>query len=180
MEEVDTAVTVAPPIAPKENSKNSNWEQRFMQVVWAKSGGFPWWPSYVIDPKRLSSSEEGFAKAQKLVGKQYVVLFYADKTLGFISPKDLKPFNEETLATYSTQKIANRYKTLFPLAIEQALADSKLEPADRLSWYFVSTFVPPEPADDAEEASYFDESEAASLGFDFDEEDELPISKVCF
>lgn len=161
-------------------SKSSAWEGRYKEVVWAKSGSFPWWPSYVFDPHQLKQSEEGYAKAHRLIGKQYVVLFYADRTLGFISPKDIKPFNEQTVETYSGQKISNKYKAQFPKAIAEAMEDYKRSPEDRLEWYFEAekeTAASADDFDDNEEASYFEEDDAAaaSLGFEFDEKEEALI-----
>lgn len=142
-----------------DKKKLANWNDRFKEIVWAKSGSFPWWPSYVIDPRRLSPAEEGYDKAQKCIGKKYVVLFYADKTLGFVSPNEMRPFNDESLAEYCKQKIPNKYKNLFPQAVEEATADYHLAPDDRLSWYFVNSlppFVKGVDYDDNEEASYFE------------------------
>lgn len=161
-------------------SKSSAWEERYKEVVWAKSGSFPWWPSYIFDPQQLSQSEQGYEKAQRLIGKQYVVLFFADRTLGFISPKDIKPFNEQTIKTYSGQKISNKYKAQFPKAIAEAKEDYKLSPDDRLQWYFEAQkedTVVADEFDDNEEASYFEEDDAAaaSLGFEFDEKEEALI-----
>lgn len=162
---------------------SGKWEDRFQEVVWAKSGSFPWWPSYVIDPALLSTAEEGYNKAHKLIGKQYVVLFYADRTLGFISPKDMKPFNEQTLETYSAQKVSNKYKLIFPKAIEEASADFKLNPVDRLAWYFANVAPPPpvtaDDFDDNEEASYFEEDPEASVSLGFDLNDkEIALLQV--
>jgi hypothetical protein len=140
-----------------EKIKKGNWNDLFKEIVWAKSGSFPWWPSYVIDPAQLSPAEEGYDKAHKRIGKQYVVLFYADRTLGFISPKDMKPFNDETVAIYRKQKVPNKYKSIFPQAVEEALADSQQSPDDRLSWYFVNSvqpFVKGVDFEDNEVASY--------------------------
>lgn len=168
--------------ANTSTGNNNRWEDRYMQVVWAKSGSFPWWPSYVMDPTRLSPSEEGFNKAQQTKGKQYVVLFYADKTLGFIYPKDMKVFNDETLETYRSQKVSNKYKAAFPMAVEEALADSKLDPNDRLSWYFQKYKEPIVAVEyaDKRDASYFGEENrgASDLGFDFINENELEFLKV--
>lgn len=166
--------------ATETASKSSAWEERYKEVVWAKSGSFPWWPSYIFDPKELSQSEQGYEKAQRLIGKQYVVLFFADRTLGFISPKDIKPFNDQTIQTYSGQKISNKYKAQFPKAIAEAKEDYKLSPDDRLQWYFEAQkedAVVADDFDDNEEASYFEEDDAAaaSLGFEFDEKEEALI-----
>lgn len=170
--------------ATATTSKSSAWEDRYKEVVWAKSGSFPWWPSYIFDPKQLSQSEEGYAKAQKLIGKQYVVLFYVDRTLGFVGPKDIKPFNEQTIETYSGQKISKKYKAQFPKAIAAAKEDYILSADDRLQWYFEAQkeeSVVPDEFDDNEEASYFEEDDAAaaSLGFEFDEKEEALIKVKC-
>jgi len=112
------------------------WKDRYAEVVWAKCGSYPWWPSYVFDPDLLSPGEESYEQAHKIIGKSYVVLFYADRTLGFAIPKNMKPFNEENNAIYSKQKVGKKYEAKFIEAMRDAHLDVVKTKEDRLNWYF--------------------------------------------
>ena len=53
----------------------------FGEVVWAKSGSCPWWPSYVYDPATLPRNlKAAVQKARKIVeasnGKKHLVYFF--------------------------------------------------------------------------------------------------------
>lgn len=93
----------------------------------------------MYDPEKLptTSGKEVKGKAPKLVGKQYVVYFYADSTFGFVTPKQIRPFNEETVQQFATgQKVGKKYQDCFVKAVALAEQESKLPPAERVSWHY--------------------------------------------
>lgn len=112
-----------------------SWESRYGEVVWSKFGSFPWWPSCILDPKKVLSRDACKGQAVSSTGKTYTVYFYGDGTLGFITPSNLKPFNEENTNKFRNQKLPKAYLTLFPEAIARANAEILLEKEQRLAWY---------------------------------------------
>lgn len=144
------------------------WEDRYQDVVWARFGTFPFWPSYIFDPKLVSKKEPEYDRAQKMIGSKYFVLFYADNTLGFISPKDIRPFDEETTATFAKQKMNRKDALKLPLAIEEARKEILLTKDRRLRWYFDKYNISmdgskPEEDDDPDQISGLDEQESQEV-----------------
>jgi hypothetical protein len=121
-----------------EKMSNEEWNKLYGEVVWAKFGSFPWWPSFIYDPAKLPTicSKDVRDKAVKLHMKQYVVYFYADATFGFASAKLVKPFNEETTAQFKGQKIVKGYQDSYAKAIELANEQIKLPASERVSWHY--------------------------------------------
>lgn len=126
-------------LIPEPMAEEGSWASRYSDVVWAKFQGFPWWPSFVYDPEKLptTSGKEVKDKAPKLVGKQYVVYFYADGTFGFVTPKQIRSFNEETVKQLATgQKIGKKYQDHFTKAVELAKQELELPASERMSWHY--------------------------------------------
>jgi hypothetical protein len=120
------------------------WTKLYGEVVWAKSGSYPWWPSYVFDPDLILHTEkdrEARQKGKSSIGKQYVVLFYADNTFGFIPAKNIKPFECADKASMLKQTIGKRYQDNFQKAVQIAQDDLSLEVSKRLSWYLAFSEV---------------------------------------
>lgn len=115
---------------------DESWTSKYGSVVWAKFKTFPWWPAFVIDPQDLAPTEESYKSAQKLIGKQYCVVFYGDHTTGMIKPEFVKEFNEESEKECLKQKLSARYQKMIVDAIEEAKADIAMPKEKRFSWYF--------------------------------------------
>jgi hypothetical protein len=114
------------------------WSKLYGEVVWAKFGPFPWWPSFIYDPSKLPTTcpNEIREKALKVHLKQYVIYFYADSTWGYAPPKSVKVFSEETTAQFRGQKIAKGYQDNFVKAIDLAGEQIKLPVSERMSWHY--------------------------------------------
>jgi hypothetical protein len=139
--------------------EEENWSSKYGEVVWAKFQGFPWWPSYIYDPDKLptTAGKEVKDKAPKLVGKQYVIYFYADGTFGFVTSKQIRPFNEETAKQFSTgQKVGKRYEESFQKAVALAEEQVKLPVAERVSWHYSNS------PDESEEDSAAEEEQSST------------------
>jgi hypothetical protein len=114
------------------------WTKLYGEVVWAKSGSYPWWPSYVIDPDLISHTNkdrDARERGNYSVGKLYVVIFYADNSFGFISAKNIKLFECSDKESMLNQSIGKMNQEKFRKAIEIAHGEVSLEVSKRLSWY---------------------------------------------
>uniref|UniRef100_A0AAV1T8L3 PWWP domain-containing protein n=1 Tax=Peronospora matthiolae TaxID=2874970 RepID=A0AAV1T8L3_9STRA len=56
---------------------------RFGQIVWAKMGGYPYWPCIITDPRLLSSKLQ--ETAVKVLETKYLVFFYVSKNFAPVS-----------------------------------------------------------------------------------------------
>lgn len=121
-----------------KDASNDSWSARYRDVVWVKFDKSTWWPSYVYDPKLIWSSHSiSRAKvlAEQAKGK-YTVYYYGDRSFGFISAKDMKPYNESTKRELAHQKIGKRYEDSYANSIQEADQDILLDKNDRLKAYF--------------------------------------------
>lgn len=120
--------------------EDQEWSKLYGEVVWAKFQKFPWWPSYIYDPEKLptTSGRNVIAQAQKMVGKQYVIYFYADGNFGFVTPKSVRPYNDETCAQFSGQKVGKKYEDSFEKAIALGKEEVLRPVAERVSWHYVA------------------------------------------
>ena len=118
-----------------------NWSEKYGEVVWAKYDSYQWWPSFIYDPDKLPTNcvEDVKINAFKHLSKKYVVYFYGDTNYGFISLKNIKPYNETTKAQFSKQVIKKKsYQVSFLHAINLADREVVLEKHDRVSWHYVA------------------------------------------
>lgn len=122
-------------------STADNWREKYGEVVWARFGSYPWWPSFIYDPEKLPTTSEEKVKIQafKSIGKRYVVYFYGDTSYGFIDLANIKPYNESTKAQFSKQVMKNKkYQASFPNAMILADREVVLDKKDRISWHYVA------------------------------------------
>lgn len=158
---------------------SADWQSRYGEVVWSKFGSFPWWPSYILDPQKVLSREACKGQAVSSAGKTYTVYFYGDGTLGFITPSNLKPYDEENKAKFAKQKLPKAYLTLFPEAMLIADAEILREKEQRLAWYREEDEVIEEDVDEGDdnhEESKNNEEGEESEGKE--EEEEAPVTPV--
>eukprot|EP01039_Chlorochromonas_danica_P004625 gene4625-5067_t len=117
----------------KKDFNLSQWESRYGEIVFAKSGTFPWWPSCIVDPRRLREKRAVIAKGVNHIGRLYTVYYYADNTVGFVGEKSLRVYDEQSKQQLSGQSLGD-YANLYPEAIARADADLLLEARERVAW----------------------------------------------
>lgn len=129
---------------------SEEWTSCYGDVVWAKYNSFPWWPCIVYDPAKLPSSSDRVVrdKARKLVGKQHVVYFFADKNYGFCLPKFIQPYSGETKEKHASETVSKKYQESFAQAIVMADEQSALPKQERLSWHYTASSKEDPPAEE--------------------------------
>ncbi|CEG48430.1 Transcription elongation factor S-II, central domain [Plasmopara halstedii] len=65
---------------------------RFGQIVWAKMGGYPFWPCIITDPRLLPKKLQ--ETALKTLGTKYLVFFYVSNNFAPISFKKIVPWDD--------------------------------------------------------------------------------------
>jgi hypothetical protein len=115
---------------------DSDWKQKYGDVVWAKAKSFSWWPCYIYDPLELPplADKSVQKRAIDFTGNQYSIYYYGDGNFGFAKPSNIKPFNTENTAEYAKQTISKKYQHSFQLSIPLAHAELMLSKNERVSW----------------------------------------------
>lgn len=117
------------------SSANTNWEDMYGEVVWAKFG--TWWPTYIYDPSKMPSNAPEQIKntAEKKIGKSYVAFFFGSNEYAFVAKSSVVPYLENRDKYSSSQKMAGKYLKLFPSALEIADQEVVLPKEQRLMWH---------------------------------------------
>ncbi|KAG7379605.1 hypothetical protein PHYPSEUDO_008356 [Phytophthora pseudosyringae] len=68
---------------------------RFGQIVWAKMGGYPYWPCIITDPRLLPRKLQD--TAMKALETKYLVFFYVSNNFASISFKMIEPWDDTKL-----------------------------------------------------------------------------------
>ena len=112
----------------------------YSEVVWAKYGSFPWWPSFIYDPTKLPTTcaQQVKNRTSKSYKKEYTFFYFGDVNYGFAKPSDIKPYNEDTKKVYCKQKIPARYQEGFEKGLQLADMQSALPKSERLSWHYTN------------------------------------------
>ncbi|KAL4108386.1 hypothetical protein PRIC1_000102 [Phytophthora ramorum] len=70
-------------------------KRRFGQIVWAKMGGYPYWPCIITDPRLLPSKLQ--ETALKVLETKYLVFFYVSNNFAPVSFKMIEPWDDTKL-----------------------------------------------------------------------------------
>lgn len=123
-----------------EVSPNSHWTSRFGAVVWSRDGKqFPFWPSYICDPRLLAASSAN--KKTKLkeisrdrMGKKYLVFYFGSNNYGFVAPNQIQDYLEFRCEHENQPLGKKKYIAEMQTAIMVADEEVLREPVYRTTW----------------------------------------------
>ncbi|KAJ2778421.1 hypothetical protein H4R18_004613 [Coemansia javaensis] len=128
-------------------------------LCWAKLKGYPWWPSRIEDASTLSSE---VMDSKPRSGRVYPVLFFGSLDYAWMTPENLKPY-EENLTRYGS-KAKDRKDPLFSNALEQARDPSIAEELIRRNAAAAAAAASDSEDDDDEEEEEEEEDEDEAEG----------------
>ncbi|CAH0493415.1 unnamed protein product [Peronospora farinosa] len=76
----------------KVNALSDEIKSRFGQIVWAKMGGYPYWPCIITDPRLLPSKLQ--ETALKVLETKYLVFFYVSNNFAPVSFKRIESWDD--------------------------------------------------------------------------------------
>ncbi|OWZ14484.1 hypothetical protein PHMEG_00012040 [Phytophthora megakarya] len=79
-------------VEAKVNALSDEIKGRFGQIVWAKMGGYPYWPCIITDPRLLPQKLQ--ETAMKALETKYLVFFYVSNNFATISFKMIEPWDD--------------------------------------------------------------------------------------
>ena len=109
---------------------DESFSAKFGTVVWAKSSPtFPWWPSYVVDPRIISTLSVDVRKLAFLsINKKHCVYYYGSGEYGFVSDKQMRDYIDHR-SEYELD--LPKYRSNFEMALTLADNEAIIEPAFR-------------------------------------------------
>ncbi|CAH0476812.1 unnamed protein product [Peronospora belbahrii] len=79
-------------VEKKVNALNNEITKRFGEIVWAKMGGYPYWPCIITDPRLLPEKLQ--ETAMKVLETKYVVFFYVSNNFASVSFKMIESWDD--------------------------------------------------------------------------------------
>ncbi|CAI5708801.1 unnamed protein product [Peronospora destructor] len=76
----------------KVNALSDEIKSRFGQIVWAKMGGYPYWPCIITDPRLLPLKLQ--ETALKVLETKYLVFFYVSNNFAPVSFKKIESWDD--------------------------------------------------------------------------------------
>ena len=112
---------------------DQKFSEKFGRVVWARSTpAFPWWPSYVIDPRIISTLSAAIRKrAISAINKRHCVYYYGSGEYDFVLPTDKQMQDYIDHRSEYELAPAPKYRSQFEMALSMADSESIIEPAFR-------------------------------------------------
>jgi hypothetical protein len=140
-DEMDDTDGVNDKSTPQWNALSEDIKGRVMEIVWAKSPGWPAWPSLIYHPANVSGKLK--KDALKCCGSKYLILGYngGANPWQYVAHKQCIPFDPLTISEYEpkdklgkpqTGKTREQWDAAVKLAQEELLLDKW----SRAQWVF--------------------------------------------
>lgn len=91
-EPIDSADEEPTVVEEKVEALSDEIKSRFGQIVWAKMGGYPYWPCIITDPRLLPKKLQ--ETAMKTLATKYIVFFYVSNNFAPVSFKKIVPWDD--------------------------------------------------------------------------------------
>lgn len=101
------------------NALSDEWKSHYNNLVWARDGNFPFWPSQITDPLFVPANIKEHILSHKFLGKRQIVYYYGTGDYGFIKPGSFLDY-KSNFKEMSKQKVPKKYEKDFEKAIRDA------------------------------------------------------------
>jgi hypothetical protein len=97
----------------------NEWKSHYNNLVWARDGNFPFWPSQIIDPLVVPPNIKQHITSHNFLGKRQIAYYYGSGDYGFIKPGGFLDY-KTNYNKMSKQKVPKKYEKDFQKAIREA------------------------------------------------------------